>query len=77
LRKRIAAAKGKVNELMLKQGHLIEVMAVNELTIRKDRLSEYQIKASFGMADSYDRARKLMTDRPKADSPKKESKGER
>jgi len=77
LRKRIAAAKEKVNELMLKQGHLIEVMAVNELTARKDRLSEYQIKASFGMADSYDRARKPMTDRPKADSPKKESKGER
>lgn len=65
LRKRIAAAKEKVNELMAKQGRLIEVMAVNELTARKDRLSEYQIKASFGMADSYDRARKIASDRPK------------
>ncbi len=82
LRKRIATAKERVNELMPKQGHLIEVMAIDELTARKDRLSEYQIKASFGMADSYDRARRTQadrptSDRPKADSAKKENKGER
>jgi hypothetical protein len=31
-------------------------MAVNELSSRRDRLAEYQIKARFSMADSYDRA---------------------
>jgi hypothetical protein len=31
-------------------------MAVNELRQRRDRLSEFQIKARFAMADSYDRA---------------------
>jgi hypothetical protein len=31
-------------------------MAENELTSRRDRLAEYQIKARFALADSYDRA---------------------
>jgi hypothetical protein len=29
---------------------------VNELTARLERLAEFQIKALFAMADSYDRA---------------------
>jgi hypothetical protein len=29
---------------------------VNELTRRRERLAEFQIKARFAMADSYDRA---------------------
>lgn len=53
---RIAAARKRVQELMLRQGHMLEVMAENELTVRRDRLEEFQIKARFAMADSYDRA---------------------
>ena len=53
---RIKAAKGKVRELMARQGHMLEVMALNELTRRRGRLEEFQVKARFAMADSYDRA---------------------
>jgi chromosome segregation ATPase len=56
LRQRIAAALEQVETLLARQGHLIEVMAVNELTARRDRLEEFQIKARFALADSYDRA---------------------
>ena len=55
-RARITAAQEKVEELMARQGHMLEVMAVNELTKRRDRLEEFQVNASFAMADSYDRA---------------------
>jgi tetratricopeptide (TPR) repeat protein len=55
-RARITAAREKVWELMARQGHMLEVMAQNELTKRRDRLDELQIKARFAMADSYDRA---------------------
>jgi hypothetical protein len=58
---RITAAREKVGELMPRQGHMLETMAVDELTRRKDRLEEYQVKASFAMADSYDRARKAQS----------------
>ncbi len=57
-RTRIAAAREKVGELMARQGQMLETMAVNELTKRRDRLDEFQIKARFAMADSYDRASK-------------------
>jgi len=53
---RITAAREKVDELMARQGHMLEVMAVNELTGRRERLEEFQVKARFAMADSYDRA---------------------
>ncbi|MDT8420787.1 MAG: hypothetical protein RQ754_10170 [Desulfuromonadales bacterium] len=55
-RMRIGAALGELEELQLRQGHLIEIMAVNELTRRRERLEEFQVKARFAMADSYDRA---------------------
>jgi hypothetical protein len=35
---------------------MLETMAVNELSRRRERLAEFQIKARFAMADSYDRA---------------------
>jgi tetratricopeptide (TPR) repeat protein len=56
LHSRIRESSDKVKALMARQGHQIEVMAVNELRRRRDRLSEFQIKARFAMADSYDRA---------------------
>ncbi len=55
---RITAAREKVEELMGRQGQMLEVMAVDELTMRRNRLEEFQVKARFALADSYDRASK-------------------
>jgi hypothetical protein len=55
-RQRIRESQEKVAALMARQGHILEEMAVNELTGRRERLAEYQIKARFSLADSYDRA---------------------
>ncbi|MEJ2033744.1 MAG: hypothetical protein P8Y63_12060 [Deltaproteobacteria bacterium] len=52
----IEAAAEKVGDLMARQGHMLEVMAVNELTGRRTRLEEFAVKARFALADSYDRA---------------------
>jgi hypothetical protein len=52
----IQAAEEKVGELMARQGHMLETMAVNELSKRRERLEEFQVKARFALADSYDRA---------------------
>ncbi len=57
-RARITAARKKVEELMARQGQMLENMAVNELSKRRDRLDELQVKARFALADSYDRASK-------------------
>jgi hypothetical protein len=53
---RIREAREKVQVLMARQGHMLETMAVNELAKRRERLAEFQIKARFAMAESYDRA---------------------
>ncbi len=47
-----------VNTLMIRQGHLLEVMAVNVLVKRRQKLEEYQVQARFAMAENYDRATK-------------------
>ena len=47
---------------MAKQGRLLETMAINELDNRRKRLEEYQIKARFALAESYDRATKAELD---------------
>jgi hypothetical protein len=57
----IAKAREKVGELMARQGQMLETMAVNELTARRERLIEFQAKARFAMADSYDRATRAQT----------------
>jgi len=57
-RARITAALEKVRELMAREGQILEIMAVNELSKRRDRLDEFQVKARFALADSYDRASK-------------------
>ena len=59
---KIRNALGKVKTLMARQGHMIEVMAINELELRRQRLEEYQVKARFAMAESYDRATKAKQD---------------
>jgi hypothetical protein len=57
----IQEARDKVVKVMARQGHILETMAVNELTARRERLAEFQIKARFAMADSYDRATRVQT----------------
>ena len=57
----IQKAREKVGELIARQGHMLETMAVNELATRRERLTEFQIKARFAMADSYDRATRDQT----------------
>ena len=57
-RLRIQVAREKVRVLMARQGQMLEIMAMNELSKRRDRLSEFQVRARFALADSYDRAGK-------------------
>ncbi|MDT8283073.1 MAG: hypothetical protein RQ982_09760, partial [Gammaproteobacteria bacterium] len=62
LRTRLFAAQSKLKGVMAKQGRLLETMAENELDLRRKRLEEYQIKARFALAESYDRATKSQLD---------------
>lgn len=55
-RQRVQGAMATVEELMARQGHMLETMAVNELSRRRERLEEFEVKARFALADSYDRA---------------------
>jgi hypothetical protein len=59
----IAAAREKVMVLLARQGNLLETMAVNELTKRRERLEQFQVTARFAIADSYDRANKAQTEK--------------
>jgi hypothetical protein len=57
----IRQARERVTDLMARQGHMLEAMAVNELSLRRDRLEDFQIKARFALADSFDRAARAKT----------------
>jgi hypothetical protein len=57
-RLQIQAALEETKVLMARQGSMLEIMAVNELSKRRDRLDEFSVKARFALADSYDRASK-------------------
>lgn len=59
----IASAREKEKVLMARQGNMLETMAVNELTRRRERLEQFQITARFAIADSYDRANKAQTEK--------------
>jgi len=52
-----------VNTLMARQGRLLEIVAINELTARRERLDKYQNDARFALADSYDRATQVQARR--------------
>ncbi|TNF38545.1 MAG: tetratricopeptide repeat protein [Gammaproteobacteria bacterium] len=58
LRTRLQQAQQKLNAVMARQGRMLETLAINELDRRRQRLEEYQVKARFAMAESYDRATK-------------------
>lgn len=72
LRIKIRQALGKIKVLMARQGHMIEVMAINELEQRRQRLEEYQVKARFAMAESYDRATKAKQEKLEKDLQEKQ-----
>jgi predicted negative regulator of RcsB-dependent stress response len=56
LRTRVAESLGKVNLLMARQGRVLELVAIDELVARRDRLEQYRDEARYALADSYDRA---------------------
>jgi len=56
LRAHVSVSIEKIELLMTRQGHLLEVVAIEELVARRDRLENYGDKARFALADSYDRA---------------------
>jgi len=58
LRGRVRDALERLTLLMARQGHMLETVAIAELTSRRERLEAYQSQARFAFADSYDRAAK-------------------
>jgi chromosome segregation ATPase len=56
LRTRVAEALGTVNLLMARQGRVLELVAIDELVARRERLETYEDQARYALADSYDRA---------------------
>lgn len=56
LRNRIKNADEKVKLLLVRQGYMLENMAVENLQSQRKRIEELQIKARFALAESYDRA---------------------
>ena len=58
LRTHVGATLERVENLLARQGHVIEAVATDELATRRERLEAYQIQARYAVADSYDRALK-------------------
>lgn len=56
LRRRVSDSLQQVALVMARQGRVLEMVAINELGIRRDRLEAYQSQARYAVADSYDRA---------------------
>lgn len=59
---KVLEAQERIKSSMLGQGHMLELMAVNELDIRRKRIEGDQVKARFALAESYDRAQKKQLD---------------
>ncbi len=55
LRERVEKALQRVDDLMARQGQMIETVAINQLEARRERLVTQKAEARFGVADSYDR----------------------
>jgi hypothetical protein len=58
LRTRVAESLRQVNLLMARQGRVLELVAIDELVARRERLETYEDQARYALADSYDRATK-------------------
>ena len=61
LRQRAGEARQRVDILMARQGHLIEVVSINLLNARRERLVTQQTQARYSVADSYDRAARVQS----------------
>ncbi|NNC64290.1 MAG: hypothetical protein HKN84_05865 [Gammaproteobacteria bacterium] len=61
LRTRVREASARVALLMARQGRTLELVAINELVKRRDRLENYRDQARYALADSYDRATAAQT----------------
>ena len=62
LRQRVSEQLQEVSLVMARQGRVLEMVAINELGIRRDRLESYQSQARYAVADSYDRATRAQAD---------------
>jgi hypothetical protein len=58
LRTRLQSTQVKLRGVMARQGRALEQLAIQELDRRRKRLEDYQVKARFALAESYDRATK-------------------
>ncbi|VAW55269.1 FIG00677473: hypothetical protein [hydrothermal vent metagenome] len=76
LRTQLFSAQRKLKGVMAKQGRMIETLAINELDRRRKRLEDYQIKARFALAESYDRATKAQVDAEIIKQTKEQNAGE-
>ena len=56
LRTRVDNAIQHAKLLMSRQGNVLEQVAIAELELRSRRLEDYEVRARYAMADSYDRA---------------------
>jgi tetratricopeptide (TPR) repeat protein len=56
LRENVSEAMQRVEVLMDRQGQMIEVVAIDQLRARRERLVAQQTEARYAVADSYDRA---------------------
>ncbi len=56
LRRQTERAYNTVETLMLRQGRMLETMAIDELKRRSEKLEVAQVQARFALAESYDRA---------------------
>ena len=56
LRGRVGRSLDRIDEVMTRQGSVLESVALRELAARRQRLEEFQDKARFAFAESYDRA---------------------
>jgi tetratricopeptide (TPR) repeat protein len=63
LHSRVQTALEQLKTLMDQQGQMLEVVATEQLMIRRQRLEEYLNQARFAFADSYDRAAKAQASR--------------
>jgi hypothetical protein len=63
LRTRVDESIGRLDRLMARQGRLLEIVAIDELVARRDRLEKFQDDARYALADSYDRATQLQARR--------------
>ena len=75
LRTRVSEALGTVNLLMARQGRVLELVAIDELVARRERLETYEGQARYALADSYDRATRAQAEaevaalQPKGEAP--------